>query len=278
VATQRYVEANGLRFRVLEDGEGPAVVLLHGFPDSADIWQGTLAVLANAGFRGIAPDLRGFGGSDKPAETEAYLAPNAVADVTGILDVLGIDRADLVGFDWGAAVAWFAATIAPDRLGKLVAVSLGHPSGFLAGGQEQLMRSWYVWLMQFRDVAEELFSRDDSRLLRQWLEWLSFPGDADAVVKRMSEPGALTAGMNWYRANVAPELIAAPQLEWPPITVPTLGIWGTKDECISERLMIESKELAKGGWRYERFEGSGHWPMLDQPERFNELLIEFLSG
>jgi pimeloyl-ACP methyl ester carboxylesterase len=278
VTSEQHVKANGLRFRVLEEGSGPPVVLLHGFPETADIWRGTMTALAGAGFRAIAPDLRGFGATDKPEGVESYLMPNQIADTTGLLDALGIDRAHMVGFDWGGALAWFTASFAAERVNRLVAVAVGHPGAFFPIEPEQMQRSWYIWLFQFRDVAEELLSRDDFAVLRHWLRWGGFPGDEDAVIARMAQPGALTAGVNWYRANVAPELLTAPQLPFPPVEAATLGIRGAKDPMLTERLMAESGKFVNGEWRYERFEDSGHWPMLDAPEQFNALLVEFLSG
>ena len=144
----------------------------------------------------LAPDLRGFGNSSKPAETEAYAAPRMVGDVVGVLDRLSIEQAHLVGHDWGAAIAWMTAALAPDRVASVTALSVGHPAAFATAGWEQRERSWYMLLFQFPGVAEQWLSADGFRNLREW----SRHPDIDAVCERLADPGALTAGLNLYRA------------------------------------------------------------------------------
>ena len=123
------VSANGLEFAVATAGEGPAVILLHGFPDSHQVWRHQIPALADAGYRVIAPDLRGFGASAKPPEVSAYAMQNLVGDVLGILAALGEERAAVVGHDWGAVLAWVTAAVAPQAVTRLVSTTLGHPAG-----------------------------------------------------------------------------------------------------------------------------------------------------
>ncbi len=137
----------GIEYEVT--GEGRPVVLLHGFPDSGRVWRHQIAPLADAGFKVIVPDMRGYGASDKPSEVEAYNMLYLVADVGAVLDQVGAERAHVVGHDWGAGVAWVLAAVAPDRVDHLVALSVGHPSSFRAGGYEQHEKSWYMLLFQF---------------------------------------------------------------------------------------------------------------------------------
>lgn len=269
------IEANELTFHVVDEGEGPVVLLLHGFPDSSALWRYQVPALVEAGYRVIAPDLRGFGESDKPAEVEAYSLPNVVGDVLGILDGLGVERASVVGHDWGAAVAWALGALTPDRVERLAALSVGHPAGFFSGGWEQRQRSWYMLFFLFEGVAEEGLQHDDWRLLRE----MTAGGDVDRYVTDLARPGALTAALNWYRANIRPEGFAglAPSL-MPPVSRPALGIWSSGDIFLAEKQMKGSATYVQGPWRYERIDGASHWIPFEAPDRVTELLLDFLRA
>ena len=253
-------------------GDGPAVVLLHGFPDSHALWREQTAALADVGFRVIAPDLRGFGESSKPVGVENYNILTLASDVTGMLDALSISKAHVVGHDWGAALAWALAAFAPERVDHLVALSVGHPSSFARAGIAQREKSWYMLLFQFEDIAEQWLSASDFANLRAW----SGHPDIERVVADLSRPGALTAALNWYRANVHPRSMIAPPITFPPIQAPTMGVWSTGDGALIEAGMTGSAAFVQGQWRYERIEGAGHWMQLDAPDRVNALLLDFL--
>jgi pimeloyl-ACP methyl ester carboxylesterase len=259
---------------VRDTGEGTPVVLLHGWPDTGELWARQSRTLVAAGYRTIVPDLRGFGASGKPADVAAYATPVLVGDVLGILDALGIERAHIVGHDWGAAVAWVTAAFAPDRVGSVTALSVGHPSSFGGAGWRQRQRSWYMLLFQFRDVAERWLSADDFRNLREW----SAHPRIEEVVARLSEPGALTASLGVYRANVPPESLVTPRPELPPVTAPAMGIWSSRDFALTEENMTGSAKFVAGPWRYERIEGAGHWLQLDAPAEVDALLLDFLRS
>src|SRR5262249_48360028 len=155
------------RFYVVDEGSGPPVVLLHGFPDTSDLWRAQVEALVGAGFRAITPDLRGRGRSDRPERVEDYALAKSVQDVGALAEALGVDRAHVVGHDWGAAVAWGVAAYLPQRVDHLVAVSVGHPGASGRPTLEQLQKGWYRLLFQFTGVAEELLPRDDWYLLRE---------------------------------------------------------------------------------------------------------------
>ena len=272
---RREIDVGEVVLSVADEGEGPPVLLLHGWPDTADLWRNQLPVLVAAGHRVIAPDLRGYGRSAQPQEVEAYALPKVVGDAVGLLDALGLERAAVVGHDWGAVVAWAMAGFHPARVERLAVLSVGHPAAALPRSIEQRQRSWYMLLFQFEGVAEELLRRDDWRLLR---EFLGGEGDVGRYVEDLARPGALTAALNWYRANTAPrlELEARPPL--PPASAPTLGIWGGADRFLMEDRMIRSGEQVSGPWRYERIDEAGHWIPLDAPAALNVLLLEHLRG
>ena len=161
------LKINGLDLFVSSLGEGPAVLLLHGFPDSHQVWRHQITALAGAGFRAIAPDLRGYGLSSAPADTSAYHLDHLCADALGILDAMGIARAHLVGHDWGAAIAWQIAIRAPERVHSLVALSVGHPRAFSRAGVPQALRSSYMALFLMRGVAELVVPAFDWFFMRQ---------------------------------------------------------------------------------------------------------------
>lgn len=264
--------ANDTELHVEQEGAGPAVLLLHGFPDSVHLWRGQIPALAEAGHQTIAFDLRGFGRSDRPADVDAYRIELSVRDAMAVLDSIGVERATVVGHDWGAVVAWALAAAAPERVERLVALSVGHPAGFWA--PSQWAPSWYMLFFQFRGVAERALRRDDWRMLRGFLRG----GDVDRYVRDLGRPGALAAALNWYRANVSPTVIGA-DVPWPmpPVSCPTLGVWGSADVALTEGQMTRSARHVDGEFRYERLEGVGHWIPTEATEQLNRLLLEFLE-
>jgi pimeloyl-ACP methyl ester carboxylesterase len=270
------IEANGLGFEVSEEGAGIPVVLLHGFPDTSAMWRHQVAALTAAGFRTIAPDMRGRGRSDRPPEVADYALTKIVGDVTGIMDALGIHRAHVVGHDWGAVVAWGLAMFAPHRVDHLVAISVGAPGAAPPPNLEALQKSWYRILFQFKDIAEDLVQRNDWYLLREMLQ--GGGEDFEGYKANLSEPGALTAALNWYRANVPVERLvpAGPGPQFPPVAAPTMGVFGTADLYLTEAAMTGSASKVTGPWRYGRLEGVGHFIPLEAPEQLNRLLLDFL--
>ena len=265
---------NGLRFYVVDEGQGTPVVLLHGFPDTSYLWRHQIPALVGAGFRVIAPDLRGRGRSERPERVEDYSLSHMVSDVAGIMDALGIERAHIVGHDWGAAVAWLFASLVAPRTDHLVAISVGHPATRAKPSLEALQKGWYRLLFLFPGI-EASVQADDSYLLRTLLQG---GGDAERYIADMAEPGALTAGLNWYRANIRPDAMAGPPPNLPAVRAPTLGIYSTGDLYLTEEDMLRSKNLVTGPWRYERIEGASHWIPVEAPDRLNQLLLEFLRA
>ncbi|WP_380677539.1 alpha/beta fold hydrolase [Salinigranum sp. GCM10025319] len=268
------VEIESGSFPVLDYGEGPVVLLLHGFPDSRHLWRYQVPALADAGFRVIAPDLRGFGDAPKPEAIEAYALPNVVEDVMGILGAMEIETVRLVGHDWGAGVAWLLAATQPAVVERLAALSVGAPGNSETQTVEQRERSWYLYFFQFEGVAEAWLRHDDWHLFR---EWARGDGDVERYISDLSRPGALTAALNWYRANLRPQLPEESGFEYPDVTCPVLGVWSDGDHYLTEGYMTGSTEKVDGPWRYEKITGASHWMMLDKPAELNELLVDFLT-
>jgi pimeloyl-ACP methyl ester carboxylesterase len=268
------IEANGISLYVEEHGEGTPVLMLHGWPDSARLWRHQVPVLAGRGYRVITPDLRGFGRSEQPAEVRSYSLRNVVGDITALLDRLGVPAAHVVGHDWGAAVAWLTAVMRPDRVRTLTAISVPHP--LAPPTLRQYEMAWYTLFFQFYGVAEATIQHDDWAWLRMFSRG---DGDLDQAIEDLSRPGALTASLNWYRANLAPRLPgpmgAAPAL--PPVAAPTLGIWSTGDHYLDGERVKNSAQFVQGPWRYEEIPGASHWVPLDAPDRLNDLLLDWLA-
>ncbi len=270
------IGANGLHFEVADEGSGTPVVLLHGFPDTSALWRHQVAALTGAGFRTIAPDMRGRGRSDRPPDVADYALTKIVGDVIGIMDALGVQRAHVVGHDWGAAVAWLVAMLAPNRVDHLAVVSVGAPGAAGPPTLQELQKGWYRILFLFEGAAEDLAQRNDWYLLREMLQ--GGGEDFGVYISNLSPPGALTAALNWYRANLPVDRLIAggPGPQLPPVAAPTMGVFGTADLYLTEDAMVRSASKVKGPWRYERIEGAGHFIPLENPDQLNRLLLDFL--
>jgi pimeloyl-ACP methyl ester carboxylesterase len=268
------IDLGEVTLHVEDTGTGEPVLLLHGWPDSgAQLWRHQIPALAAAGYRAVAPDLRGFGRSGKPADVAAYTAAHVVADVVGLLDALRLPRAHIVGHDWGAAIGWMTAALAPARVASLTALSVGHPAALRTAGLRQREKSWYMLLFQFPGVAERWLAADGFRNLREW----SGHPDIDSVVARLADPAALTASLGLYRAILTPESLFGPPPALPPVTAPAMGVWSTGDPALTEESMTGSAAHVAGAWRYERIDDAGHWLQLDRPGEVNALLLDFLD-
>jgi pimeloyl-ACP methyl ester carboxylesterase len=265
------VNSGGVELYLDEAGDGTPVLLLHGWPDSSALWRNQVPFLTANGFRAITPDLRGFGRSSRPEETAGYALAKSVADVAAILDACGAGTAHVVGHDWGAAVAWLAAMYLPDRVRTLTAVSVPHLGAPMTRRQREM--GWYQLFFQFEPVAEANIAHDDWAMLRELT-----PGyaDIDRAIADLSRPGALTASLNWYRANLAPRM-PGQGIQFPPVTAPALGVWSDGDLYLDGARMRASGGIVKGPWRYEEIAGASHWIPLDAPDRLNDLLLAWLS-
>ncbi len=191
--------------------------------------------------------------------------------MTGVLDALGVESAHVVGHDWGAAAGWFIAMFQPGRVKKLVVLSVGHPRAPRTFRQDEM--AWYQLFFQFEGIAEATLAHDAWAWLRRFSRG---DGDQERYVRDLSRPGALTASLNWYRANLAPRM-PGPAPELPPVRVPTLGIWSTNDHYLDGERMEKSAGCVEAPWRYEVIEGASHWIPLDAPGRLNELLLDWLG-
>ena len=240
--TTRFVDANGLRFEVAECGNGDRFALcLHGFPESAFSWRHQLPLLARLGYRVWAPNLRGYGRSSRPGRVADYRMDRLTADVAGLIDAAGARTTLLIGHDWGGGIAWITAIERRRRLSGLIIMNAPHPALFAVGllRWPQIRRSWYIFAFQIPTLPELLLRRRRARaiagaFLGMAVDKTRFPADVLEVYRRQAlEPGALTAMVNYYRANwgLIRRAPAGTRDERPtgPIEVPTLLIWGEAD-------------------------------------------------
>ena len=262
----------GLEYPYYDFGDGPVVLLLHGFPDSKYLWRNQLLPLANAGYRVIAPDLRGYGDAPKPDGTEAYAIPHVLSDLTGLLDALAIDNIHLVGHDWGGTVAWLFAGFHPERARSVTGLTVGAPGAPGRRTLSQLEKLWYIFFFQNAGVAEEWLKRDDWQGLRAWTRE---NGDLERYMEDLEKPGALTAGLNWYRANFPPSSLNAIRSNAPRITVPAMGIAAENDAYLLADHVKLSEAMIDGYWEYHLMKDVSHWLMLEKPDELNRLLIAF---
>jgi len=270
-ARSRVLRINGIDMHVLEAGEGPAVLLVHGFPDTHAVWRRQVPALAAAGYRVIAPDTRGCGASTVSERLEDYHIDNLKADLLALLDALAIERVRLVGHDWGAAISWQLVTHHPECVERYVALSTGHLSAYTSGGLEQRLKGYYTLLFQLRGVSEWLLRAGDWRGMRlmtgyaeEQAQWRS----------QLGRPGRLTAGLNYYRANTR-LFIDGTQ---PRARVPVMGVWSSGDRFLAGGQMQRSAAFVDAPFRFERIEGANHWLQLSAAEQFNALLLDYLGA
>lgn len=277
----RNAVVNGVRLHCVEAGAGLPVVLLHGFPEFWYSWRHQLPALADAGFRAIAPDLRGYNLSDKPSGIRAYRLDALMGDIIGLIRESGADKATIVGHDWGGVLAWHLAMYHPDVVDRLIVLNAPHPAAYRRElrGWRQLLKSWYVFLFQLPAVPEQFFSAGDYDLLQRMLRRQPVRPDAFTAEdvrlykQALARPGALTAALNYYRAAVSALLRDAPNP--PTIAAPTLLLWGERDAYLSPRL-TESLQSWVPNLLVVRFPDISHWVQNDAPERVNRLMIDFL--
>lgn len=236
--------------------DGRPVLLLHGFPESSAEWDFVQGALGGAECRAVAPDQRGYSPGVRPADVVDYRLDELVADVLRIADALGLDRFDLVGHDWGATVAWATAGNHPERVRTLTAVSVPHPVPFrqaMREDEDQHQRSTYIQLFQHPGTAEKQFLANDGENLRRIYDRRVPQTHVDDYVARFSEPGALTAALNWYRA------LGKSTLDVGAIEVPTLFVWSTEDVAIGSAAAFATEKHVTGPYRFEMLQDVSHW-------------------
>jgi pimeloyl-ACP methyl ester carboxylesterase len=270
---------NDLNFEVLDAGppDGPVVVLLHGFPQHNDSWTGVIDRLTAAGYRCLAPNQRGYSAGARPPRRRDYRIPELVADLGALIDASGARRVHLVGHDWGAAVAWAAAAEMPERLATVSPISVPHPAAFLKSfiTSRQGLASWYMFAFQLPRVPEWSMLRRGGTLLTKSLRQAGqTPAAAERDGRAMSEPGALRAAINWYRAMP----LSNPRAITQKVSVPTLYVWSDQDIALLPKSAHNTYRYVTGEYRFEIFPGVSHWIPEEQPDKLADLLLDWFAA
>ena len=263
--------SDGLVFQVRDDGplDGPAVIALHGFPQTSASWSVVTPLLVEAGYRVLAPDQRGYSPGARPQDVRSYATASLGADVLALADAAGAARFHLLGHDWGAAVAWWLAGRRNERVASLTAISVPHPAAMrraLLGAQA--LRSWYIGLFQLPVLPELLLRASDGAFARRLLTRSGLL-DVEPAVRLLAQPGAARAALNWYRALRLPGGLDAGR-----IRVPTLLVWSDGDTAIGERAARGAADLVDGPYRFEVLRDASHWV---PEQRGRELVVEVLA-
>jgi pimeloyl-ACP methyl ester carboxylesterase len=315
--TLRFVESNGIRMRIAEMGKGPLVLLVHGWPESWYSWRHQLSALAAAGYHAVAPDMRGYGKSDKPTAVEDYDIHHVTADLVGILDALGEKQAVLIGHDWGAIVTWHAMLLHPQRFTAHVAMSVpysGRGPQSIVQSLQQAMGDNFYYILYFQEpgVAEKEFDADPRGILSRlylspdspreppqitdrkraaggWIPRMGAPkglpawltqADLDYYVTEFKEAG-FRGGINYYR-NFHRNWETTPQLSGAKIDKPVLFIAGDKDTVIrgatADALRASMKEAVPGLRDVKLIPNTGHWVQQERAAETNAAILEFLRG
>jgi pimeloyl-ACP methyl ester carboxylesterase len=284
-----FAEVNGIRMHYVSAGTGPLVLLLHGFPEFWYSWRHQISVLSES-FRVVAPDMRGYNKTDKPAKVEDYAAQNIIGDVAGLIHKLAPDeeKAILAGHDWGGAIAWLVAMFQPQLIKELIILNVGHPGtrnrrGFL--DFDQMQRSWYMFFFLIPELPEEVLSRNDFEFLKKMVfntatrKGAFTEDDIEKYVLSWKEPGALTGAINYYRAITSPNYwkeLGKPK-KYPQIKAPTLLIWGEDDPFLGKQLTENTAEFIDAPFRLEFIKDCAHWVQQEAPDEVNRFILDFLN-
>jgi pimeloyl-ACP methyl ester carboxylesterase len=273
-----YITSNGIRLHYVTQGEGPLMLMLHGFPEFWYSWRHQIPEFAKD-YKVVALDMRGYNESDKPSEQSAYVMEEFIKDVKGVIAGLGYEKCVLVAHDWGGAIAWNFAYAHPEMVERLMVLNMPHPAKFAAGLQtpQQLLKSSYIFLFQLPMLPEWLLQMNDYALLRNAFREMAInknafsEADIEAYKNAAAKPGALTAMLNYYR-----NAIGSFAQEWDLLTVPTLMIWGESDQALGKELTYGTEEYVQD-FRLKYIPNCSHWVQQERPELVSQYMREFLA-
>lgn len=270
-----------LVFDVIDTGpsDGPAVVLLHGFPEQNTMWQPVISRLTAQGYRCLAPLQRGYSPGARPARRRDYRVDELAEDIRTLIDASGAQRVHLVGHDWGATVAWRVAQRFPDRLLTATSMSVPHPGAFFRAlvTSRQGLASWYILFFQLPRIPEWYLKRGRGTFTLSGLvesRAQHAPALAEAEAKAMAEPGALTAALNWYRAIP----LSSARDTGKKVTVPTMFVWSDGDIALREKGARLTGDYVLGEYRFELLKGVSHWILDEEPDKVADLLLDWFAA
>ncbi|KAB8331671.1 alpha/beta hydrolase [Scytonema tolypothrichoides VB-61278] len=275
----KYITANGVKLHYVTQGNGPLMVMLHGFPEFWYSWRHQIPEFAQ-NFKVVALDLRGYNDSEKPNKQSVYVMDEFVRDVEGLIKGLGYEKCILVGHDWGGAIAWNFAYSHPQMLDRLIVLNLPHPAKFAEGLRtpQQLLRSWYMFFFQLPGIPEFLIQSLDYQLIETAFQGMAInksaftQADINAYKDAAAKRGALTAMLNYYR-NIFQQRIV--NQNWGVLEVPTLMIWGENDTALGKELTYGTQAYVKD-FQIKYIPNCSHWVQQEQPQLVNQYIREFL--
>ena len=281
------VAANRINFEIATTGQGDRLALcLHGFPEHAYSWRYQMPLLARLGYRVWAPNLRGYGGTDSPPDIAAYTTRTLVGDVIGLIKASAAKEVLLIAHDWGGALAWSVALIAPEIIQRLIILNLPHPACFVRELRRpiQMAKSWYIFFFQLPWLPEFLLSRGQGRVIAESIRRTSchperFPDEALEIYRQnAARPGGLRAMINWYRAAFSYGGLGRTRKgASPPIQTPTLFLWGDRDVALSIRTTWGTEKYVSD-LTFRVFPGVSHWIQQEAPGAVNAMIEAWLSG
>lgn len=278
----QYITTNQVRLHYVTQGEGPLMLMLHGFPEFWYSWHHQIPVFAQD-YKVVALDMRGYNESEKPQDVSAYRMSALIKDVQGVIQGLGYDQCILVAHDWGGAIAWQFAYAHPEMLHKLIIMNLPHPAKFqeaLRSNPQQMLRSWYIGFFQVPVLPELMFQANDYRAIASMFSERATnknafsPADLEAYKNAAAKRGALTAMINYYRSNL--DMLLQPK-DWGILDVPTLLLWGEDDFALGKELTYGTKDYVRN-LELHYLSQCSHWIQQEQPELVNQYMRTFLMG
>jgi pimeloyl-ACP methyl ester carboxylesterase len=296
-----YIKNGNLQLHYIAEGanDGEPVLLLHGFPQFSYEWRHQIKALATAGYRAVAPDLRGYNLSDKPEKVEDYAIGQLISDIGAFYQAFGWRKANIIAHDWGGGIAWAFVIYQPQLVSKYIAMDIPHPAAMakaMQSGVQQLQRSWYMWFFQTPGAAEYAFGGENIDRFIDWVLLGKQEGNGDTITwgsgkhifspediatykQMLSQPGQLTAAINYYRANINPAQIIKPRENpFPPVQVPTMLIYGTQDFAFADSVWEDSAQYIAAPFKKVAIEGAGHWTPEEAPAEVNRHILEFLKS
>lgn len=274
-----YINSNGIRLHYVTQGDGPLMLMLHGFPEFWYSWRHQIPEFAKD-YKVVALDLRGYNKSDKPQQPSAYVMSALVKDVEGVIRGLGFERCVLVGHDWGGAIAWNFAYAHPEMVERLIVMNLPHPAKFAEGLRtpQQLFRSWYAFFFQLPVLPELWIQWSDYQAIESAFKGMAInksaftQADIEAYKDAASRRGALTAMLNYYRNAFT----SMGSRDWSVLQVPTLMIWGEKDTALGKELTYGTQKYVRD-FQIRYIQNCSHWVQQEQPALVNQYMREFLA-
>ncbi len=276
-----YINTNGIKLHYVTQGEGPLMLMLHGFPEFWYSWRHQIPEFAKD-FKVVALDLRGYNDSDKPAEQSAYVMAEFIKDVEGVVRGLGYDKCVLVGHDWGGAIAWNFAYAHPEMVERLIILNLPHPAKFAEGLRtpQQLLRSSYIFFFQLPWLPEMMLKSADYQPIETAFKSMAVDKSTftqenlQAYKDAVAKPGAMTAMLNYYRNAFEQGIL---RQDWRVLEVPTLMIWGENDTALGKELTYGTEAYVRN-FQINYIPNCSHWVQQEQPQLVNHYMREFLTN